>query len=172
MARSQFPEMECPIARSMAQIGDSWRILILRDVLQGFRRFDDFEANLGIAPNILTQRLGSLVADGLLERRRYQRRPPRYEYVPTEKAWELWPLIVMLIRWGTKWLSPDGPTIEMVARATGRRIDPVILDRATRQIIGPRDVVVRPGRAAGAETLGREERLLRLRRPLDAAEQG
>jgi DNA-binding HxlR family transcriptional regulator len=163
--------MECPIARSMAQIGDGWRILILRDVMLGFRRFDDFEADLGIAPNILTQRLASLVADGLLERRRYQRRPPRYEYVPTDKAWDLWPIIVMLIRWGTKWLSPDGTTLEMVDRATGRRIDPAMLDRATRQIIGPKDVVMRPGPGAGAETLGRYERLRRVRGSLDAAEQ-
>ena len=161
MARSKFPDMECPIARSMAQIGDSWRILILRDALDGFRRFDDFQANLGIAPNILTQRLSALVADGLLTRRRYQRHPPRYEYEPTDKARELWPLLVTLIRWGTKWLSPEGPTIELVDATTGRRLDPVLVDRSTLRVIRPQDVVVRPGPAAGAEVLARAERLRR-----------
>jgi DNA-binding HxlR family transcriptional regulator len=145
----------------MAQVGDSWRILILRDVLDGFRRFDDFEANLGIAPNILTQRLSALVADGLLERRRYQRHPARYEYVPTGKARELWPVIVMLIRWGTTWLSPDGPTVQVVDRATGRRIDAALVDRSTGRMIGPDDFVVQAGPAAGAEVLGRQERLRR-----------
>ena len=158
MARSQFPEMECPIARSMAQVGDGWRVLILRDALDGFHRFDDFQANLGIAPNILTQRLSALVADGLLTRRRYQRHPPRYEYVPTDKARELLPLLAVLIRWGTKWLLPDGPTIEMVDSTTGRQIDPVLVDRSTGRAIRPEDVVVRPGPAAGVETIERANR--------------
>jgi DNA-binding HxlR family transcriptional regulator len=91
----------------MAVVGDSWRILILRDALNGLRRFDELQANLGIASNILTQRLNALVKDGLLERRRYQQRPTRYEYVPTAKARDLWPLFVVLIRWGTKWLQPQ-----------------------------------------------------------------
>ena len=80
--------MECPVARSLAEVGDAWRVLILRDALLGFRRFDDFESNLGIAPNILTQRLNALVEDGLLVKRVYQQHPVRHEYVPTAKARE------------------------------------------------------------------------------------
>ena len=110
--------MICPIALSMAEVGDSWRILILRDALNGLRRFDEFQANLGIATNILSQRLRSLVRDGLLERQRYQQRPTRYEYVPTAKARELWPLFVVLIRWGSKWLQPEGATVELIDRPT------------------------------------------------------
>ena len=138
--------MECPIARSMAEVGDSWRILILRDALNGLRRFDEFQANLGIATNILAQRLSALVDDGLLERERYQQRPPRYEYVPTAKARDLWPLFVVLIRWGTKWVLPDGPTVELIDRPSGRPIDYDIVDRATGERLRPKDLGVRPVR--------------------------
>ncbi|HZS58937.1 MAG TPA: helix-turn-helix domain-containing protein [Gemmatimonadaceae bacterium] len=100
---------ECPIALSMDEIGDSWRILILRDALDGRRRFDEFQENLGIATNILSQRLHALVSDGLLERRPYQERPTRYEYVPTAKARELRPVFAALFRWGTKWLQSRRP---------------------------------------------------------------
>lgn len=128
----------------MAEVGDSWRILILRDALNGLRRFDEFQANLGIASNILAQRLNALVEDGLLERRRYQQRPTRYEYVPTAKARDLWPLFVVLIRWGTKWLSPNGPTVELIDRPTGRPVDYVLVERATGAPLRPKDLAVRP----------------------------
>jgi DNA-binding HxlR family transcriptional regulator len=130
----------------MAEVGDSWRILILRDALSGLRRFDEFQANLGIATNILAQRLGALVDDGLLERQRYQQRPPRYEYVPTAKARDLWPLFVVLIRWGTKWVLSDGPTVELIDRPSGRPIDYDIVDRATGERLRPKDLAVRPVR--------------------------
>lgn len=136
--------MDCPIALSMDEVGDSWRILILRDALNGLRRFDEFQDNLGIATNILAQRLHALVDDGLLERRRYQERPARYEYVPTAKARDLWPLFVVLIGWGTKWLQPKGPTVELIDRHTGRPVDYVITERTTGQPLRPKDLVVRP----------------------------
>ena len=128
----------------MAEVGDSWRILILRDALNGLRRFDEFQANLGIASNILAQRLNALVEDGLLERRRYQQRPTRYEYVPTAKARDLWPLFVVLIRWGTMWLSPNGPTVELIDRPTGRPVDYVMVERATGAPMRSKDLTVRP----------------------------
>jgi DNA-binding HxlR family transcriptional regulator len=128
----------------MAEVGDSWRILILRDALNGLRRFDEFQANLGIATNILTQRLNVLVEDGLLEKRPYQERPTRYEYVPTPKARDLWPLFVVLIRWGTKWLQSKAPTVELIDRSTGHPVDYVIVERTTGQPLRPKDLAVRP----------------------------
>ena len=130
----------------MAEVGDSWRILILRDALNGLRRFDEFQANLGIASNILAQRLSALVDDGLLERLRYQQRPPRYEYVPTAKARDLWPLFVVLIRWGTKWLSPEGPTVQLIDRVSGQPVDYVIVERSTGEPLRPKNLAVRPVR--------------------------
>jgi DNA-binding HxlR family transcriptional regulator len=130
----------------MAEVGDSWRILILRDALNGLRRFDEFQANLGIASNILAHRLSALVEDGLLERRPYQDRPARYEYIPTAKARDLWPLFVVLIRWGTKWLSPEGPTVELIDRVSGRPVDYMIVERSTGEKLRPKNLAVRPVR--------------------------
>ena len=130
----------------MAEVGDSWRILILRDALNGLRRFDEFQANLGIASNILAQRLSALVDDGLLERLRYQQRPTRYEYVPTAKARDLWPLFVVLIRWGTKWLSPEGPTVQLIDRVSGQPVDYMIVERSTGEPLRPKNLAVRPVR--------------------------
>ncbi len=78
--------MTCPIARSLEHVGEWWSILILRDAFRGVTRFEGFRDSLGIAPNILTRRLKALVAAGLLERRRYCERPPRDEYVLTERG--------------------------------------------------------------------------------------
>ena len=86
MQRKSFGKMPCPIARSLERVGEWWSILIIRDALHGFTRFDEFQRSLNIAPNILTRRLSALVDAGLLERRRYSERPPRYEYILTEKG--------------------------------------------------------------------------------------
>ena len=86
MQRKSFDEMPCPIARSLERVGEWGSILILRDAFRGLTRFEEFQKNLGIAPNMLTRRLSSLVEAGMLERRRYNDRPPRYEYVLTERG--------------------------------------------------------------------------------------
>src|SRR5437016_587292 len=84
MHHKSFDDMQCPIARSLERVGEWWSMLILRDALLGLTRFDQFQESLGIAPNMLTRRLSKLVEAGLLERRRYNDRPPRYEYVLTQ----------------------------------------------------------------------------------------
>ena len=86
MRRKSFQKMHCPIARSLERVGEWWSILILRDALHGLKRFDEFEQSLGISPTMLTRRLAGLVKAGLLERRRYNERPPRYEYALTERG--------------------------------------------------------------------------------------
>jgi DNA-binding HxlR family transcriptional regulator len=86
MQRKSFGNMQCPIARSLERVGEWWSILILRDALHGLTRFDQFQKSLDIAPNMLTRRLNALVKAGLLERRRYSERPPRYEYQLTERG--------------------------------------------------------------------------------------
>lgn len=86
MQRKTFADAECPIARSLERVGEWWSILIMRDALQGLRRFDEFSRSLDIAPNMLTRRLNALVEAGLLERQPYSQRPLRYQYVPTAKG--------------------------------------------------------------------------------------
>jgi DNA-binding HxlR family transcriptional regulator len=103
----------------------------LRDALRGARRFDEFQKSLAIAPNMLTRRLNSLVESGLLERRPYSARPPRYEYVPTESARDFRPVLWMLISWGNKHFAPEGPSLLIVDAKTGARADPIVVDRAT-----------------------------------------
>ena len=97
MQRKSFADMTCPIARSLEHVGEWWSMLILRDAFGGTTRFDDFQQSLGIAPNMLTRRLAALVEAGLLERRRYSERPPRDEYVLTERGRDFKPVLVALV---------------------------------------------------------------------------
>lgn len=93
----------------MEQIGERWTILILRDAFYGIRRFDDFQASLGVARNILTSRLNHLVDGGVMRKEQYQDNPPRFEYRLTEKGRDLIPVITTLMAWGNKWESQDDP---------------------------------------------------------------
>lgn len=159
MRVSPFPLMECPVARSLAEVGDAWRVLILRDALLGFRRFDEFEADLGIAPNILAQRLNALVADGLLLKQAYQQRPVRYEYVPTEKAREFAAVLAALAAWGTRWLSPEGTAVRIVDRNTGEPLELAFTGLDSRRVCTIDNMNFAPGPQAGPETLTRVARL-------------
>lgn len=151
--------MECPVARSLAEVGDAWRVLILRDALLGFRRFDEFEGNLGIAPNILTDRLNRLVEDGLLVKRPYQQRPVRYEYEPTTKAREFTLVIAALATWGTRWLSSGGATVKLVDRNSGEVLEASMVGTESRRVCTPDNIQFLPGPKAGPETLQRAARL-------------
>ena len=159
MRPSPFVLMECPVARSVAQVGDAWRMLLLRDALLVFRRFDEFESSLGIAPNILAKRLAGLVADGLLEKSAYQDRPIRYEYAPTDKARDLMVVIAALVGWGTRWLSPKGATVALVERASGAPIEAVLMDTQHHRPCTVNELKMIAGPKAGAEILERNARL-------------
>ena len=92
----------CPVAISLAHVGDRWSMLILRECFMGTTRFDDFLRHLGIAPNILTRRLAALVKEGILVRRPYCRHPPRDEYLLTDAGRDFRPVLRALRRWGLK----------------------------------------------------------------------
>ena len=129
MRRKSFGNMQCPIARSLERVGEWWSILILRDAFHGLTRFDQFQESLGIAPNMLTRRLNSLVEAGLLERRRYSERPPRDEYVLTEAGRDFRPVLWALLAWGNKHFAPEGASVVVVDSQTGAEADPVLVDR-------------------------------------------
>jgi DNA-binding HxlR family transcriptional regulator len=103
MARS-YEIGGCPVARTLDLIGERWTILLLRDLLlRGPRKFQDFEASLpGVAPNTLSARLKSLEENGLVQRQLYNERPPRLEYVLTEKGKSLGPVLKALRDWGSR----------------------------------------------------------------------
>ena len=102
MKHASFAEMACPVARTLDVVGEWWTMLIVRDAFIGARRFEDFRS-LGIADNILSARLKSLVEDGVLEKRPYQEKPVRFEYVLTEKGRDLMLVVGALATWGIKW---------------------------------------------------------------------
>jgi DNA-binding HxlR family transcriptional regulator len=148
MQHKDFGDMRCPIARSLERVGEWWSILILRDAFQGLTRFDQFQKSLGIAPNMLTRRLNTLVDSGLLERRLYSERPPRHEYVLTPRGRDFRNVLWALVAWGNKHFAPEGETIVVVDAATGERADPVVVDgRSGRPLRAPEFAVV-PGPGA------------------------
>lgn len=108
MRRTSFADMHCSIAQSLEIVGEWWTLLILRDAFLGIRRFDDFVARLGIARNVLTDRLTTLVDAGVLERRTYDRARGRCDYVLTDKGLALWPVITALRQWGDEWVVGAG----------------------------------------------------------------
>lgn len=95
----------CSVARTLQVIGDRWSFLLIREMFFGVRRFDEFQANLGIASNILTDRLQRLGESGVIEKRLYQTRPERYEYRFTAKGRDLYASMIVMMHWGDKWLS-------------------------------------------------------------------
>lgn len=105
----------CSIARSLEVLGERWTFLVVREALTGTTRFADFRATLGVAPDILTNRLNTLVASGVLERRPYREegKRARHEYHPTKAGWDLRVVLGALQQWGDEYLPYSlGPTVE------------------------------------------------------------
>ncbi len=130
------------MARTASVVGDGWTVLLLRDLFNGIRRFDDLAAHLGIARNVLTRRLATLVDEGVAERVPY-REPgsrERHEYRLTAAGWDLRPVILAMLEWGDAHRAgPDGPPVQMEHRDCGapvhvelRCADGHVIDPATR----------------------------------------
>jgi len=152
MQRKSFDEMICPIARSLERVGEWWSMLILRDAFAGLTRFEEFQKSLGIAPNMLSRRLAALVEAGMLERRRYSTRPPRDEYVLTERGRDFHSVLLALMAFGNRHFAPEGESVQIVDAVTGEPAEPVLVDRRSgRPLIGP-DFKVAAGPAASAAT--------------------
>jgi DNA-binding HxlR family transcriptional regulator len=143
MKRTSFDDMKCSIARTLNLIGEWWTPLILRDIFFGVRRFEPLLHHLGISRNILTDRLQTLVDHQILERRLYQERPARYEYVLTERGRDLFPILVAVMEWGNKWLADSGPPTELIHQECGQVVKPVFICSACGQEITRRNVRAR-----------------------------
>jgi DNA-binding HxlR family transcriptional regulator len=155
MRRTSFRGMDCPIARSLERVGEWWSILILRDAFAGLSRFDEFESSLGIAPNMLTRRLQALVKAGMLDKRRYSVRPPRHEYVLTERGRDFRPVLLALLAYGNHHFAPEGASVIVVDAATGETAEPDMVDRRTGRALAEPDFAVVAGPAASAATRAR-----------------
>jgi DNA-binding HxlR family transcriptional regulator len=150
MQRKSFGNMQCPVARSLERVGEWWSILILRDALAGMTRFDAFQKSLNIAPNMLTRRLSALVDAGLLERRLYCERPPRHEYLLTERGRDFRTVLISLQAWGNRHFAPEGLSVMLVDARTGAAAEPILVDRVTGQPITEATHKNAAGPAAGA----------------------
>jgi DNA-binding HxlR family transcriptional regulator len=128
MQRTSFAEMPCSIARTLDVVGEWWTLLIIRDVFNGIRRFDDLLEHLGISRNILTDRLNSLVDKGVLKRARYQERPARYEYRLTEKGLDLLPILLLMMRWGDRWQAGEaGAPVTVIHKDCGHETSATVM---------------------------------------------
>ncbi len=111
MLKRTYDGQVCSIARTLEVVGERWTLLIIRDAFLGRRRFDEFRDSLGIASNVLTDRLNRLVDEGVLERVLYSERPERFEYRLTEKGAELRVALLALMQWGDRYLLDKPPRV-------------------------------------------------------------
>lgn len=142
VARKSFEQDFCPSARALDVIGDWWSLLLVRDAFEGLTRFSEFQKSLGIARNILTERLRRLIASGILEQVSASEGSARMEYRLTEKGKDLFPVIVALRQFGERHLfSPGEAHSLLLERATGQ---PVRLEVRAQsgQPIGPDEAVI------------------------------
>jgi len=144
MRRTSFAGLDCSIAQTLEIVGDWWTLMILRDAFQGVRRFEEFQRDLGIARNVLTDRLTLLVDHGILDRRPYQTQPPRSEYRLTEKGLELYPVLISLMRWGDRWATgAGGPPVVLTHKECGHDGLPVMSCPHCGVPVGARDMTFR-----------------------------
>jgi DNA-binding HxlR family transcriptional regulator len=159
MGRTDFTLMRCPVARSMAVLGERWAMLVLREAFYGTTRFDEFERHLGIAPNILSARLKDLTEHGLLEKTPLSdARGPgaRHEYRLTEKGRDFFPAYLALKAWADRWMTgPEGPLVVLEEAATGRPVEAPAVLSAAGTPLRPEEVRVLPGPGAGRATRAR-----------------
>jgi DNA-binding HxlR family transcriptional regulator len=165
MLRNDYDSQACSIAGALAVIGERWSLLIVRDVFLGLRRFDQIQSDLGVARNVLQTRLARLLEHGILEKRLYNERPPRYEYLLTDKGLDLWPTIVALMRWGDEHAAPPGgPAVLLEHRGCGGAVDDHRICEACGARLSVRDVRALLGPGAPSD-----HPLLRSGRPVTAA---
>ncbi|MEW2166076.1 helix-turn-helix domain-containing protein [Streptomyces sp. NPDC007084] len=147
----------CTVRRTLDLIGEKWSMLVLRDAMNGVRRFDDFRRHVGLSESVLSDRLRKLVAAGILDTVPYSEpgSRTRHEYRLTRKGWELWPAMIALKQWGDRYTAdPEGPPLEVLHKGCGDEVRAVVVCGADHGELTPPQARTRPGpsakRAAGA----------------------
>lgn len=149
MRWDELAEQRCSMARSLAVVGDRWTLMILRDAFLGVRRFDDFQARLGISRAIVAERLDLLVEERVLARRPYQERPLRHEYRLTPKGLDLHPAVLALVDWGDRHYAGEaGPPLIRRHKGCGCDFHPVQTCSECGEPVDARAVEVRAGPGA------------------------
>jgi DNA-binding HxlR family transcriptional regulator len=155
MKSKSFDGMACSIAGVLEAIGDRWAVLILRDLSLGLSRYEDLRRSTGVTNATLSDRLKHLEDNELIERRRYQRNPERYEYALTPKGRDIILVIQALAQVGDKWAVSGnaGPPLKFVDRKTGHTVKLAMVDKETGQRVRAQDLLPQAG--PGADELVR-----------------
>ena len=170
MKLKSFAGMNCTIAQSLEVVGERWTLLVLRETFLGTRRFGDFQERLGIARNILTDRLERLVGEGILDRRLYQERPQRFEYRLTPKGIDLYEVILALKKWGDRWaVGEEGLPLLLRHKTCGEVFDVSPTCPHCHEEIDPRSVRYELGPGAGPDEVRRYEQRMAERAAREAA---
>jgi DNA-binding HxlR family transcriptional regulator len=142
MRRTRFEDAACPIARTTDLMGDSWTPMVMREAFLGRRRFDEFQKALSLSRGVLAKRLLRLVEEGMLEKRAYEDRPPRFEYILTEKGRAFYSVLAAMWRFGEDWLWEEGsePSLQLFDRETGDPVSPRVVNERTGVPIDVRQV--------------------------------
>jgi DNA-binding HxlR family transcriptional regulator len=154
MRWEDLDQQPCSLARTLSVVGDRWTLIILRDCFLGVRRFDDFEARLGITRHVLADRLRKLVEAGVLVKRPYQQRPRRDEYRLTEKGRDLYPVILSLVHWGDRHMADEqGPPLRHRHRTCGAYTRGILACSECGEELRPRDVDVEESPASAGQLI-------------------
>jgi DNA-binding HxlR family transcriptional regulator len=146
MQRTPLGGMSCSLARTLDIAGEWWTPMIVRDVWIGRTRFDEIQANLGLSRKVLADRLDTLVREGIVERRAYQDRPLRHEYVLTDKGEELMGALLALIAWGDRWTAKEeGPPVLLRHKGCGEIMSPRPVCSSCGEPLRGDEVRVEPG---------------------------
>src|SRR4051794_24067655 len=158
MLGKTYEDQVCSIARALEVVGERWSLLIIRNALfAGSTRYSDFQRSLGIASNILRDRLDAFVDAGIMRRHRYSDQPELYEYLLTEKGRDVAPVLIALTEWGDRWAAPDGPPILYSHTTCGAAVGHEIVCATCGRVDDPADVQARPGPGMPAERIERME---------------
>jgi len=148
ISKIRLEDRECPLSTALGYVGEWWTMLILHDCFDGYSRFDEFQANIGLSSSMLTSRLRTLVERGILERRPYQHRPVRYEYVLTDLGRSLRSVLVAMAAWRNAQLAVEDRSMILVDAESGREVDPVVVDASTGERVDGPGFVFTSGPAA------------------------
>jgi DNA-binding HxlR family transcriptional regulator len=156
MYRKTFEGMNCSIARALDQIGEWWTLLIIRECTLGTTRFDEFQRRLGIARNVLTNRLNHLVEQEILEKKPIDANARLFEYRLTRKGEDLYPVLIALLQWADRWISlKSGPPVRLIEERTGKAVERVAIRAPGGAALGFREIRLEAGPGATETTRAR-----------------
>ncbi len=144
MREHEIGELSCSLAHGISVIGDAWTLLLLRELFLGSRRFEQFQAQTGMAPRLLSERIKRLLEAQIIVRHPYQQRPQRFEYRLSDKGLELYPVIVALSRWGSRWADKpqQAESVQLQHIPCGQACEPVLVCSACHAPLHAREVRV------------------------------